>query len=78
MECYDPGSHQLAVSGDGPHGVRHAYRDVGDYLRTDLGRLGKDICVGALDCGCCCRSIGDFIALVHTVGLNPLLSCSGC
>lgn len=72
LESDDPGPYQLAVSGNHPHGLCHAHRDVGFHLCSALGPMGHLVRVGDVDCGCGCGSIGDSLAVLHPVSTSIL------
>lgn len=72
LASHDPRPDQLPLPGHGPHGVRNAHRDVGLDLCSAMGSLGHVGCMGTMDDGCHCGSLGHSFSLLRVVCSSPL------
>lgn len=68
LASHDPRPNKFALLGHDSHGVRDNYRDVGFDLCSAVGSLGHVCCVGTMDGGCHCSSLGHSFSLIRFVG----------
>jgi hypothetical protein len=71
LASHDPRSDKLIVPGNGTHGIRDTYRDVGFHLCSTLGRMGDVLRVGFVDGGRGGGCLGDPFPVISSVG-QPL------